>query len=122
MNAKDNTLIERHKRDAEHEQKMKAVHAAMRSEETFENLSETFKALGDLTRIKIIYILAQEELCVHCIAQVLNMSESAISHQLRILRNMKLVKYRREGQMVYYCLDDAHIHYLLKAGLEHIEE
>ena len=94
----------------------------MESDNIFEGLSETFKAMGDLTRVKIIFALAREELCVYCIARLLNMSESAISHQLRILRNIKLVKYRRKGQMVYYSLDDEHIHSILETGLEHVKE
>jgi ArsR family transcriptional regulator, lead/cadmium/zinc/bismuth-responsive transcriptional repressor len=116
------TLRDRHKRDLAHEKKVHAIQQAMKPELVFENLSETFKALGDSTRIRIIFALSQEELCVYCIAKILNMSDSAISHQLRILRNMKLVKHRREGQMVYYRLDDDHIRCLLKDGLEHVEE
>ena len=122
MTLKEDTISDRHELDLDHKKKVKAVQNAMKPEDTFENLSETFKALGDHTRIKIIYALAQEELCVHCIAKILNMSDSAISHQLRILRNIKLVKHRREGKMVYYSLDDDHIRRLLKDGLEHVEE
>jgi ArsR family transcriptional regulator len=107
--------------DVEHEKKVKAVQKTMKSDTVFENLSETFKALGDLTRVKILYALAQEELCVYCVAKILNMSESAISHQLRILRTMKIVKHRREGKLVYYSLDDDHIRHLLKQSLEHVE-
>lgn len=122
MTLKKETIKERHKRNLEHKKKVRAIQVVMKSEEVFESLSETFKALGDTTRIKIIYALAQEELCVYCIAKILNMSDSAISHQLRILRNMNLVKHRREGQMVYYSLDDNHIRHLLKDCLEHVEE
>jgi ArsR family transcriptional regulator len=107
--------------EADHQQKVDAVRKRMKSEELFESLSETFKALGDHTRVKIIYVLAQEELCVNCIAKILDMSESAISHQLRILRTMKIVKHRREGKLVYYSLDDDHIRHLLDASLEHVE-
>ncbi len=122
MTLKEDTLSDRHELDLDHEKKVRTVQTAMKSEDIFESLSETFKALGDHTRIKIIYALAQEELCVYCIAKILNMSDSSISHQLRILRNIKLVKHRREGKMVYYSLDDNHIRRLLKDGLEHVEE
>jgi len=122
MALKEYSIGDRDELDFSHKKKVRVVQRAMKSEDTFQNLSETFKALGDHTRIKIIYALAQEELCVYCIAKILNMSDSAISHQLRILRNMKLVKHRREGKMVYYSLDDDHIRHLLKNGLEHVEE
>jgi DNA-binding transcriptional ArsR family regulator len=122
MNREKETLNNKHDLDQDHKEKVTLVQKAMKSEDTFENLSETFKALGDHTRIKIIYALARGELCVYCIAQILNMSDSAISHQLRVLRNIKLVKHRREGKMVYYSLDDNHILNILKDGLEHVEE
>ncbi len=115
------TTDERNAIEADHRQKVDAVHKSMKSEELFESLSETFKALGDHTRVKIIFALAQEELCVNCIAKILDMSESAISHQLRILRTMKIVKHRRDGKLVYYSLDDDHIRHLLNASLEHVE-
>ncbi len=122
MNREKETLKNKHELDQEHKEKVKLVRKSMMSEDTFENLAETFKALGDHTRIKIIYALAQRELCVYCIAKILNMSDSAISHQLRVLRNIKIVKHRREGKMVYYSLDDDHILNLLKDGLAHVEE
>jgi DNA-binding transcriptional ArsR family regulator len=78
--------------------------------------------LSDYTRTKIIYALSKEELCVCDIARVLGISISAISHQLRILRNMRLVKFRREAKMVYYSLDDRHINRLFNEGLKHIRE
>lgn len=83
-------------------------------------LTEIFKAMGDGTRIKILHALSQEELCVCDLAEVLEMSQSAISHQLRVLRNLRLVKYRKEGKMVYYSLDDEHIINLFSQGLAHI--
>jgi DNA-binding transcriptional ArsR family regulator len=94
----------------------------MHSDDIINELSETFKVLGDSTRIKIILALSAEELCVCDIANLLNMSDSAISHQLRILRNLRLVKYRKEGKMAFYSLDDKHINELLKHGLEHVSE
>ncbi|MEW6622919.1 MAG: metalloregulator ArsR/SmtB family transcription factor [Bacillota bacterium] len=83
-------------------------------------LAELYRAMGDGTRIKILHALSQEELCVCDIAALVDMSQSAISHQLRILRSLRLVKYRKEGKMVYYSLDDEHIINLFAQGLAHI--
>lgn len=83
-------------------------------------LAETFKVLGDPTRIRIIQSLRQGELCVCDLSQVLEMSQSAISHQLRVLRNLRLVKFRKEGKVVYYSLDDDHITQLFDQGLDHV--
>ena len=85
-------------------------------------LAEIFKAMGDPTRIKIIYSLREQELCVCDLSEILNMSSSAVSHQLRILRNMNLVKYRKEGRSVFYSLDDDHVMCLFSQGLEHVLE
>ena len=85
------------------------------------NLSELFKILGDLTRIKIIWTLDNNEMCVCDIANVLNMTKSSISHQLSILKNAGIVRYRKSGKEVYYALDDEHINKLYEIGLEHIE-
>lgn len=90
------------------------------TEETFQYLAEIFKTLGDPTRIKIIHALSQSELCVCDLAEHLAMTQSAISHQLRVLRNNRLVKYRREGRTVYYSLDDEHILLLFNQGLCHV--
>ncbi|MDD4730206.1 MAG: metalloregulator ArsR/SmtB family transcription factor [Dysgonamonadaceae bacterium] len=92
---------------------------SLNTEEILE-LAEIFKALGDGTRIKLLHALAQEEMCVCDLAEVVAMSQSLVSHQLRVLRNLRLVKYRREGKMVYYSLDDEHIVALFTQGLEHI--
>lgn len=83
-------------------------------------LAETFKALSDGTRIKILHALSQEELCVCDLAEVVEMSQSLVSHQLRLLRNLRLVKYRKDGKMAYYSLDDDHIINLFTQGLAHI--
>ena len=83
-------------------------------------LAETFKALSDPTRVRIISALSHAELCVHDIATTLDMSQSAISHQLRTLRELRLVKFRREGRHIYYSLDDEHIEDLFRQGLNHI--
>ena len=85
-------------------------------------LSEIFKVLGDPTRLRIVSALAVKELCVCDIANLLGTSISAVSHQLRVLRNLKLVKHRKDGKMVYYSLDDDCVETLLKEGLKHIEE
>lgn len=85
-----------------------------------QKLSDIYKALGDPTRFKILYCLQQKEMCVCDISAILDMSQSAISHQLRVLRNLRLVKYRKEGKMVYYSLDDEHIFVILGEGLNHI--
>jgi len=87
-----------------------------------EDLAELFKTLGDPTRVRIIDALAQSEFCVCDLAELLGLSQSATSHQLRVLRNSKLVKYRRDGKMVYYSLDDGHVLGLYSQGLEHISE
>lgn len=83
------------------------------------HLAATFKALADPTRVRIVSVLAQTELCVCDLAATLGMSQSAVSHQLRLMRDMRLVKSRKEGRMVYYTLDDEHIHDLFQRGLEH---
>ena len=75
-----------------------------------------------MTRIRILYLLSCSELCVYDIAAVLGMSQSAISHQLRVLKQAKLVKYRREGKTVFYSIADSHIHTILNQGLEHVQE
>lgn len=89
-------------------------------EEEINPLSNMFKALSDPTRLKIIYTLSQSSLCVCDIAGILDMSQSAISHQLRILRDLKLVKFKREGKMLIYSLDDMHVLSLFEQGLGHI--
>jgi DNA-binding transcriptional ArsR family regulator len=85
-------------------------------------LAETFRALGDLTRVRMLDALARSELCVQDLAARLHLTESAVSHQLRLLRNMRLVRTRRDGRLVFYSLDDQHIVGLFEQGLEHVEE
>ena len=77
---------------------------------------------GDTTRIKILYVLLESELCVCDIAKLLQMTQSAVSHQLRILKDAKLVRFRREGKTVFYSLDDEHVRAILSLGMEHISE
>lgn len=89
-------------------------------EETTKRLAETFKVLGDQTRIKILSLLTQQEMCVCDIASALEMGQSAISHQLRVLRGARLVKFRKDGKEAWYSLDDNHVIGLMNQGLEHI--
>src|ERR1700733_15022153 len=88
----------------------------------FELLAETFKTLGDYSRIQIVWALSHGELCVGDIAELLSMSPSAVSHHLRTLRNLKLVNVRREHRTLFYSLDDRHIEHLLEEGIEHVED
>ncbi len=102
--------------------KVKRAARAMKDDEAVGLLAETFKLLGDPTRVRIAYALAREELCVCDIATLLGMSQSAVSHSLRALRQMKLVRFRKEGKIAYYTLDDEHIAHLLDEGFRHVEE
>ena len=91
-------------------------------DEILYELAELFKVFGDSTRIRILYVLFEDELCVGDIAELLNMSQSSVSHQLRILKDAKLVKFRREGKSIFYALDDEHVYHILEMGMEHGEE
>lgn len=104
------------------EEKVRKVMSKMPKDEIIFDLAEFFKVFGDSTRMKIICALLEEELCVGDIAQITNSTVSAISHQLRLLKQSKLVKYRKEGKAVYYSLDDEHVREIFKKGREHIEE
>ena len=104
-------------------EKVSLVKAKMKSDQCFRDLAETFKAMSDPTRTKIIYALCQEdELCVGDLAAIIGASDSVISHQLRTLRNMKLVKYHKAGKVAFYSLDDLHVNNLFAEGLRHVEE
>ena len=105
-----------------HEDIGQAVRERMPDEDDLCDLAEIFKVFGDSTRIRILYVLLESEMCVCDIAQLLNMTQSAISHQLRILKNSKLVKSRREGKSVIYSLADAHVCSIMNQGFEHIKE
>lgn len=105
-----------------HSREVVSARKAIPDDPTLEGLTETFKALGDRTRLKIMTALSREELCVCDIASLLGVSESAISHQLRFLKTMRLVRYRKEGKMVYYTLDDDHIKDLIRVGVHHVKE
>ena len=106
----------------EHKETIALVKETMPDTNLLQNLSELFKIFGDGTRIKILFALYESEMCVCDIAALLGMTQSAISHQLRILKQTKLVKPRRDGKEVYYSLHDEHIFKILTQGLEHIKE
>ena len=105
-----------------HRDIVEKVNAEMPDEEVLYDLAELFKLFGDSTRIKILYVLFAAELCVCDIAQLLGMSQSAISHQLRALKQAKLVRYRREGKQVFYSLAVGHVRTILGQGMEHVAE
>lgn len=108
--------------NATHRAVVERVQGLLASEEQLLDLANLFKVLGDGTRIKIISALLEAEMCVCDIAILFNMTKSAISHQLRILRQTRLVKYRKQGKHSYYSLDDAHVQSIIKMGLLHIKE
>ncbi len=103
------------------EEKVRRLLRITGSDERFESLSRIFQLLSDPTRVKLLYALAQEELCVCDLASLVGRSRPAVSHQLRLLRDLKLVKYRRRGKMVYYTLEDNHVRSLVLDGLRHAE-
>ena len=105
-----------------HEEAVKKVLNAMPDEDILYDVAELFKIFGDSTRIRILSALSESELCVCDICSVLNMTKSAVSHQLRILRQTKLVKNRRRGKEVYYSLDDDHVATIINLALEHTKE
>lgn len=101
---------------------LQKIDESMPPEEELQDLADFFKVFGDATRLKILYVLLCSEMCVYDIAAAVGMSQSAISHQLRILKQMDLVKNRREGKTIFYSLADSHIVTILSQGLDHIEE
>lgn len=105
-----------------HEELVERVAHEMPPEEDLYDLADFFKVFADTTRIKILYVLLKQEMCVCDIAQTLEMTQSAISHQLRILKQMDLVKNRRDGKTIYYSLADDHIVSILNQGMDHINE
>ena len=105
-----------------HEDIVAKVEKEMPDDEILFDLAELFKIFGDSTRIKILYLLFESEMCVCDIAQMLRMTQSAISHQLRLLKQARLVKSRREGKIVFYSLADSHVRTMLDQGMEHIRE
>ena len=107
---------------AAHEDVVKKVLEEQPADEYLYDLAELFKVFGDSTRIRILYALFESELCVGDIAQLLNLSQSAVSHQLKLLKDAKLVKFRREGKIIFYALDDEHVRTIISMGMEHVEE
>lgn len=105
-----------------HDDVVNKVKALMPEEEKLYDLAELFKVFGDTTRIKILCSLFESEMCVCDIAALLGMNQSAISHQLRVLKQARLVKFRKDGKVVYYSLDDEHIKQIFDQGLNHINE
>jgi DNA-binding transcriptional ArsR family regulator len=105
-----------------HQNAIRSAKKALAGEATIENLAETFKILGDQTRLKIALALSKQELCVLDIAAVLGITESAISHQLRLLKTLRIVGQRKEGKMAFYSLDDEHIEDLIRVAARHSVE
>ena len=105
-----------------HEDLIASVEKDLPEDEMLYDLAELFKMFADSTRVKILYALFESELCVCDIAKVLNLTQSAVSHQLRILKGGKLVKYRREGKTVFYSLADDHVRSIINQGMDHISE
>ena len=98
------------------------IRQGLKSKQMFILLAETFQALGDSSRIQIVWALSHSELCVGDIAELVSMNQPAVSHHLRTLRNLKLIKARRDGRTIYYSLDDEHIEHLLHEGIKHVED
>ena len=119
----NNTVpIDRCDCDVIHQDVVNRVREKMPEVETLYDLAELFKVCGDSTRIRILWALEESEMCVRDIANLLNMTQSAISHQLRVLRQAALVKNRRDGKVVYYSLDDEHVQQIIDQGMTHIRE
>lgn len=120
---KDNEPILEHCESVEiHQELLQIVNEKMPQEEELYDLAELFKVFGDSTRIRILFVLFEAEVCVCDLAEALNMTQSAVSHQLKILKQNKLVRSRREGKSVFYSLADSHVRTIIDQGLEHIEE
>lgn len=116
------TEIECCSEECVHEDLLKIVNDTMPEETELYDLAELFKVFGDSTRIRILFVLFEAEVCVCDLAEVLHMTQSAISHQLRILKQNKLVNSRREGKSIFYSLADGHVRTIIAQGREHIEE
>ena len=106
----------------DHTEAVRRVSAQLPEDDILYDLADLFRIFADSTRIKILYALYESELCVGAITQLLGMTQSAVSHQLRALKQSKLVKYRREGKTIFYSLADEHVVTILAQGMEHIEE
>lgn len=106
----------------DYNEKLNYIQKNLPDEDVIYNLAELFKMFGDTTRVRILYVLFESELCVNDIAELLGMTHSAISHQLSVLKSSKLVKSRKDGKSVYYSLDDEHIKHIFDQGLAHVTE
>ncbi len=118
----DNNEIERCGFLCVHEEAVEQVLDEMPDDETLYDLAELFKVFGDSTRVRILFVLFESEMCVCGLAELLGMTQSAISHQLQVLKKAKLVRYRREGKTIFYSLADGHVRAILDQGMEHITE
>ena len=118
----DDFEIERCETEEVHDELLKIVRETLPPEEDLYDLAELFKVFGDSTRIRILFVLFESEVCVCDLASALNMTQSAISHQLAILKKSKLVKSRRDGKSIFYSLADSHVRTIISQGMEHIEE
>lgn len=107
---------------AAHRELVEKVQKSQPSEEHLYDLAELFKMFGDSTRVKILFALIESELCVGDLAQILNLTQSSVSHQLRLLKDAKLVRFRRDGKIIFYSLADEHVRTILHMGMEHVEE
>lgn len=105
-----------------HHDTLNNIYEKALSEDVVNDLAEFFKVFGDPTRLRIVHALLVAEMCVCDLCELLGMNQSAVSHQLKILRHSRLIKYRREGRNVYYSLDDEHIGHIMKVGLQHLME
>lgn len=106
----------------QHEAYVARLQQEMPADELLYDMAELFKVFGDSTRVRILYALSAQELCVCDLADAINMTQSAVSHQLRILKQARLVRYRRKGKIVYYSLADDHVHMIFEQAMEHISE
>ena len=118
----DGNGVERCDEFCTHDDLLRRLRPELPREEKLYDLAELFKIFGDTTRIRILYVLFESEVCVCDIAEVLGMTQSAISHQLRLLKQAKLVRSRREGKTVYYALADDHVRTILGQGMDHVNE
>lgn len=124
LDEKDKKMIDRDGNEflRAHEDIVKKITDDMPPDEVLYDLAELFKVFGDSTRIKILYVLKDDELCVGDIGQLVGVSQNAVSHQLRVLKNNKLVRFRREGKVIFYSLADDHVKRIISQGMEHVAE
>ena len=108
--------------DCIHEELVEEIKKEIPKDEILYDLSDFFKTLGDSTRMKILFVLFKTEMCICDIEKLIGMTQSAVSHQLRVLKQARLIKFRKEGKIVYYSLDDEHVKQIFDQGLEHILE